>query len=263
MELGQPLAVAIASLAEDPREGLRRAAELGFRWVQISGTQRGTRPREMDRSAVRDLAATLRRHELGLAGIDLWIPPEHFRDPARVDRAMEALVAAVRVAGQLGHHPVSVTLPASNHSAAEGPAEDHDDDALGGERGTETLASALREMARLSAHEAVPIADHAVPATATEGIGIGIDPPAYLAAGRSPAKAATHAGDRLASARLVDLMSDGSRGPIGGEGGRLDVTAYRAALSVAGLSRPVVVDPKGWGHVAAGLQRTARRWGEW
>ena len=38
--------------------------------VQLSAAQAGLRPRELDRSARRDLLATLRRRELAVAGID-------------------------------------------------------------------------------------------------------------------------------------------------------------------------------------------------
>ena len=73
-----PLAPTLAPLGEQPRAALARLSKLGFRHVQLDATQPGLRPRELDRSARRHLAATLRRPEDSPIGVDLWVPASHF-----------------------------------------------------------------------------------------------------------------------------------------------------------------------------------------
>lgn len=90
------------SPADTFRASLDLAVAIGFRAVQLDATAAGLRPRDLDRSARRDLAATLRRAELTCAGIDLLIPPQHFTDPTHADRAAEALFAAIDLAADLG-----------------------------------------------------------------------------------------------------------------------------------------------------------------
>ena len=91
------LAPTLGPLAEllAPRSVFDRLSELGYRYVQLSAAQPGLRPRELDKSARRDLLATLRRREMSPAGVDLWIPPDHFLASATVDRAAEAVVEAI------------------------------------------------------------------------------------------------------------------------------------------------------------------------
>jgi sugar phosphate isomerase/epimerase len=94
-------------------------------------------------------------------------------------------------------------------------------------------------------------------------LGLGVDPPAWLAQGRDPVQAVHAAGGDLVSARLADLLRSGGRGPVGcGEGNQLDVLAYRVALGVNGYRRPVVVDTRRWSNVVAGLDQTRRVWEE-
>lgn len=229
------LAPTLAPLQVAPAEAFRRLAALGFRRVQLAATQPGFRPRELDRSARRDLGATLRRREMTVAGIDLWIPPAHFLDPARVDRAVAATIETLKLAADLDRCPVCLELPEDG-------------------TGDEVIAT-MRDAAL---HEGIALADHAVPPAERPGIGVGVDPVAWMADGRDPVEAVAMAGERLVSARVGDLLRGGLRGPLGGDGGRLDVAAYHTALALRAV--PVVIDARQWADPWAGLERTARAW---
>lgn len=220
------LSFALASLpAPGAREAMAWAAGAGFRAVQIDVAAPGLRPRELERSARRDLAALLRRLELACSGLDLWVPPAHFGDPARVERACEAVEQACAMADELARlsdcaRVVAVMLPAAP---------------LAGVR--ERLdAAALRHGAAL--------ADHAHPPTAAPGLEslrVGVDPAAVLAGGGDPLTAVAGAGARLAAARLSDLTGAGRVCP-GLPGGRLDASAYLAALDMSPQVRHVTLD---------------------
>ena len=223
-----------------PREVFDRLSELGFRYVQLRAAHPGLRPRELDKSARRDLRATLRRRELAAAGVDLWIPPGHFLDPTTVDRAVEAMGEAIELAADLGRCPLSVALPT--------PEE--------GDFGS--LVGVLADRAR---HFGVELADHALPLGEREKVDVGIDPAALLGNGEDPAASVIACADRLVSARLCDLLRSGMRGPIGDpQEGRLDVTAYRAAIAGCRVHRPVVADLRQWSDPWSGLEQTARAW---
>ncbi|MFT3684963.1 MAG: hypothetical protein QM783_08570 [Phycisphaerales bacterium] len=86
--------------------------------MQLDGTVAGMRARELDRSARRDVAATLKREGAAFSGIDLWVPERHFVEAAHVDRAVRAVSEACGLAGEVarlteaGGVTVCVTLPA-------------------------------------------------------------------------------------------------------------------------------------------------------
>ena len=105
------MAPTLGALGDQPRSALDRLAGMGFRSVQLSAAQPGLRPRELDRSGRRDLLTRLQRLQMPAAGLDLWIPTEHFLDPARVDRAMAAVGTAIELAADLGRCTVSLVLP--------------------------------------------------------------------------------------------------------------------------------------------------------
>lgn len=235
------LAPTLASLPGAPRSVLNRLAEERYRAVQLDATQPGMRPRELDQSARRDLLATLRRKELAPAGIDLWIPPGHFNDPATMDRAIDATCEAIQLAHDLGGCPISLTLP-----DVEAPAAD------------EVIAILGAEATRF----AVDLADHQTEESGSpeEWVGLGIDPAAVIAAGHDPAKLVMAAGDRLRAARLCDLTETGLRGPVGLPAGRLDVLAYRVALDITGFRGPVVLDCRQWAQPWEGLYASRRLW---
>ncbi len=233
------LAPALGALPGLPRRVIERVSAMGFRHLQLDANQDGLRPRDLGRSGRRDLAATLRRASLVPIGIDAWIPPGHFLDPGAVDEAITRVVEAVGLAADLGSCPVSLTLPAAIEDA---PA------------GREVIA-ALLDAGR---DRAVVVVDHGVPPLSEADIGAGIDPAAWLAADKDPVAVVTRLRDRLVSARLSDLVSSGSRVPIG-DGG-LDVRAYRVALATAGFRRPVVLDARGWRDPWPGLARSEAAW---
>jgi sugar phosphate isomerase/epimerase len=201
-----------------PRGLIAWAAGLGYRAVQLDATMPGLRARELDRSGRRDLAALLRRLELGLSGLDLWIPESHFLDAAHQDRAAAAVVGALELSAELsrladGPAVVSVLLP------AKVPA---------------TLISTLaREAERMGA----VIADHGE--GSREGIARGIDPAAVLAGGGDPASVVSKSPERPATARLSDF-SGGVRVALGR--GKLDLLSYGAALATKGFTGFCPVD---------------------
>lgn len=247
---GLPLSLALAGFpgdpaAQSPRPAIERAAALGFRWVQLDATAPGLRPRDLDRSARRDLAALLRRLELGLSGLDLWIPPAHFADPARADRALDATTQAVELAADLaalsttppGRPPVSLALPAK-------------------------LADELRQqLASTAGARGITIADHAWPARAgldpAAPIAAGFDPAAVLLAGLDPAREVPKLAAPPASARLSDLSPAGRVPP--GEGG-LDELTYTVALDVKGYRAPLVLDLRGLPRPERTARETLERW---
>lgn len=243
------VAVAFEGLGLEPRDAFAALRDLGIAGVQWPATRAGLRPRDLDASGRRDLQATLRRHELALSGVDLWIPPEHLLDPARVDRAVAAIEESVRFAAEFGRVAVSLRLPA--------PAADESATALGG------LESVCGAVAAMAERHGVAVADHAVPASEREGISWGLDPVAWLAAGRDPAAVAIEHPGRFAAARLADLDRGGLRGPVGEAiDGRLDVLRYRVGLEVAGFRGLIVVDPRQWADPLGGIRRSARAWTE-
>lgn len=219
------------------RDLFARLSGMRFRFVQLSATHPGLRPRDLDQSARRDLLATLRRNELAAAGLDAWIPQSHFDESTKVDRAVSALIETIDLAADLGRVPVSVMMP--------------------------NEPSGIEMIINRAAHRGVELADHRIPvAAAPQEVGVGIDPAAWLSQGHDPAAAVTANATRLVAARLSDLLSSGMRGPIGDRReGRLNILAYQVALSVSGYRRPVVVDARQWIDPWGGLAQSAQAWG--
>lgn len=227
-----PFSLALAGLdSGDLRADLRRTAEAGYRFVQLNVAAPTSRPRDFDRSARRDLAATIRRFELRLSGVDLWIPSKHFTDPAHVDRAVQSVLDAIEFAGELaplteGHAVLSVSLPAH--------------DAIAGELATMT-AAAERCACRIADHHWPPDAGRA------NDVWVGVDPATMMIADPAADVAAAvsvHA-NRVASLRLSDL-DESSRVPAGD--GRLDLLMYLVTASTCAHAGPVVVDVRGLQH---------------
>lgn len=213
-----------AALAEGgPREQIVAAATLGYRAIQLDATAEGIRPRQLDRSARRDLAALLRRVGLELSGLDLFIPPDHLSDMAKSDRAVSAIEQAITLAGELrslggeGGCPVCLTLPAV------------------------VPAATLQHLAAHAVAHGTLLADHAWPprTPSTDGIGVGVDPPMLIASGAQILPSISKLGGPPVSARLSDLGAFGRTAPGRGS---LDRNEYEAALVTAGYSRHVVLD---------------------
>ncbi len=200
-----------------PKAVIEAVHAIGVRGIALDAAAPDFRPRELTRSARRDLAASLRRRELEFTGLDLWIPPEHFADATNTQRAIDAVSQAAELSTELAalvggrsRPVVSVVLPMEMNKTEREAIGDH--------------AQRVGAM----------IADHQPGQTNhPAGIGIGIDPAMVLMAGSSPGKAVTHAGKDLASVRLSDLSAMG-RCVIGAQGSKLDVQGYAGALIVAG-----------------------------
>ena len=212
------MAPTLAALGDQPRSALDRLSRMGYRSVQLSAAQRGLRPRELDRSGRRDLLARLSRIQMPAAGLDLWIPTEHFLDPALVDRAMAAVGAAIGLAADLGRCAVSLVLP-------------------GGE--AQPITEALAEQAL---RFGVMLADHGVPpATSSPSIGAGIDPAAWLGQDKDPSAAVPEHARELVSVRLCDDP-------------KFDADAFQLALLACAYRGPLVIDLREcadpWGRLA-------------
>lgn len=207
----------------NPRDLIADIARATYPAVCLDATHPGLRPRDLDRSARRDLAALLRRSGLELAAIDCLIPPAHLLAAEHQDRALGALASACELAADLGalaHSPVAVV-------SFESPSGDLPDEIV-------------RELSERSSRLDVRMGD-LNPARDEPRLAVAIDPAACLLAGTDPAQRALRADSRLASARLSDLDSAGRVAPLA-DAGRLDVLAYIIALRTASYERPIVVD---------------------
>lgn len=239
-----------AAGAVTARERIEAIAALGVRGIVLDAGTPGLRARELGRSARRDVASVLRRAELELGGLDLWIPPEHFSGQETSERAIEAagraLALAAELSGLIGGRSralVSVELPLDLDAGVRA--------ALG--------AEAQRSGAVLADHAIVPKeASGQGGVVEGIGIGIGIDPVAQLRAGCSAGKAVTRAGDRLASARLGDTNAMG-RCVLGSQGGKLDLRGYAGALIVSG-QQWVTLDVRDLPEPDAAVRRGVEVW---
>jgi len=266
-----PLGVTIAALG-DTAAALAWVASHGIAGVQLSATHPSMRPRDLGVSARRDLRATLARYELVVTGIDAWIPSDHFVDPAHADRAIEAACAACELASAFGRVPVTLQLPRATSSAgvhgsnarphAAGPHAASQTTNAAEETHAARRRDAIGAIASAAERSGVTVAD----ASGAEGapwppVGASLDPAAVLAEGGDPVQVISQLGGRLVSARIVDLLRSGMRGPVGVAGeSRLDVLGYRVALEMAGLARFPVIDARQWVDPHAGIISTVHAW---
>lgn len=216
-----------APWASGPRAAIQWAADAGFRCIQLDATAAGLRPRELDRSGRRDITTLLKRLGLDLAGLDLWIPRDHFTEQANQARAISAVEAAVELVADLRGAASRAPVVSLNLPVNADPS--------------------LRVLLAAGAdRQGVLIADHTVRTdeaalVAAEGpLGFGIDPAEAIRAGVDLPRLIARLGDALRSARLSDW--GGTRRIAVGGRGRLDLLAYSASLSVSGYARPVIVD---------------------
>lgn len=241
-----------ATVTPDDRGGEVRALlgwvkRHGFRAVQLNAATPGLRPRDLDRSARRDLAATLRRHGLACSGLDLWIPPEHFTQAEHLDRAVASLLGAIDMAHDLA------TL-ADGSVVTRRPARPGVVSVVLPDPIPPDVASSVSERALA---RNVRLADHLWPAREqAPPIDVGLDPAAILCRGDDPAAAASRLGSRVASARLSDAPRGGVGGGVrvgegggrvapGARSGTLDPLAYLVALDTAGYPGHAVLDLRG------------------
>lgn len=232
-----PLALSLAGFdARDERFALRDmaswAGRAGFRALGVDAAGRLTRPRDLSRSARRDIAAVLRSSELVCSGVDLWIPAAHFVDSARIDHALSALVGAVGLAADLaeltgeGRAVMNTSIP---------------EDADGG------VVAALAESATA---RGVRIADHHWRTEWLETPGydeaspiqMGLDPAAIILKGDKPHKAVSKLGGRAASIRLTDMTE---MGRTGAGDGAIDPMRFSVAAMTCGYDGWITADVRG------------------
>ncbi len=220
------------------RGGLQAIADGGFRSVQLSAALASMRPRELDRSARRDLLARLRRLELGVSGLDLWIPLEHFEvgeeGSGEAERATEAVLEAIELAADLGGVSLSIEFPVD----------------LDGE-----IAGLIAERADVCG---VGIADFGggVEIDGRRCFGVGVDPARDLMGDVKPEKSIFRA-DCLVAARFSDADRAGRVVP---GTGRLDVLAYQVALMTAGFGDAVVLDLRSLANPVGAAAEGTRQW---
>ncbi len=222
-------------LPPDPRAAIEWVASLGYHAVQIDAARQGIRPRELDRSARRDLASLLRRKELALSGLDLFIPPGHFTDPAHIDRAVAAVRDTIELASEL-----AALIPASTPASIPCVSLTFPTD-LADDTRDELAAHAARTGAQLADHAIQDQTDDTPASFHSHALGVGIDPAALILRGLDPAQAVAKAGTHLFAARLTDA-AHGSRIAPDSSGSQLDRIAYAATLDVVGYIRPLIVD---------------------
>lgn len=237
MERRVGLAATLAPLGE-VNDGLDFISRSGFDGVQLSASQPGLRPRELDAGARRALRERFRRLELVVSGIDLWIPVEHFADAALVSRATDACMESLRWAEWLGRAPLSMVLP-SNDAAGE------------------VRAILLREADR----RGVSIVDFAEPAVAEGPVRIGLDVARLRSRHEPMLEAIVLAGGGLGAIRLSLPDSTAGRQPFrpGGEG--LEVLReVQVSLRSGGFPGLPVADARSWPDARAGLRSTRDAW---
>ena len=233
------------------RDAFALAAASRCEAVQVAATIPGLRPRELDRSARRDLAAAIRRAGLGFSGLDLIIPPEHFSQPEHQDRAVTAISQACELAAELsgllpglcGASVSTVLDPATPLAVRKELAESASrSGCMLCELNWPTLAD--RSELGVPPVGVLPPPPAGGPAISGSPYRCGLDPAALLMGGIDPVLAATRLGAALSHPRLSDVSTVGRIAP-GGSGARLDLMGYRIALSAAGYSGPVVLDLRG------------------
>jgi sugar phosphate isomerase/epimerase len=229
-------------MARSVRRQVEWAGTQAFAGVVIDATHPESRPRDLDRSARRDLAALLRRVELRAAGVELWIPQEHFRSSDHLERALQAVQGACSLAADLasltsGDAVVHLQLPAT------------------------PFADAIEALADASQRLGVRIADYAWPVTSEFDpaglVGLGLDPAAVLTSGADPVQAVLENAQSLIAARLSDVSRSGPTVP---GAGRLDLHGYIGAVSTTIPSSPIILDLRGVPDPLAGAESLADSW---
>ena len=244
------------------------AGDLGLRGVQLSAAQPGIRARDLDRSGRRDLLAAARRNELELSGIDAWMPAETMLDSAQADRVAGELLAAIELAGDLGGLPVSLRLPPTGAdevvSALAASAArlgvmlvDHSVPPRGRAATRVGVPDAAKGLLVPGALDSDEASNKVVAAgAAIDGVGIGIDPPAWLVAGLDLLDAAA-AG--VHSVRLADLTPDGMRVPAVDPEGRVDPATLIAVARTGGWEGLPIIDARRWNDPLSGIRATLSR----
>lgn len=221
------------------RRVIDRCASMGVRALALSCNAPGLRPRELGRTARRDVIASLKRADLACAGVDLFVPPKHLADPRHSARAVEAYREAIAFASDIAEltgtrKVLTTTLP----------------------RG-EASVLAIEDLAGHADRLGVTIADLAWPPMddAPASVAPALDPAVALRSVDDVASLAAKHAKSLAGARLSDA-DDAARVPVGD--GRLDAFSYLLSLHAGGYDGPVVIDVRGlkdpWGAVERAIE---------
>lgn len=235
--------------ADGVRAAIGWVADTGFRAVQLDAASPEIRPRGLDRSARRDLAATIRRAGLGFSGLDLWIPASHFSELEHADRAHAALLASITLAADLTalveRTPavVSVTLPPAYAGLVE----------LGAHADTvgviiEDFALPARTpevVAQQAAQQAGDTDHHATggdPVRTPPAVRPGYDTARAILRGDGPGKGFAAWSKQLATLRLNDADDTGRRMMAGGT---LDVRTIGALHTTLTPTIPIITDLRG------------------
>lgn len=216
-----------------------RAAATPLTGIVLDATRAGQRPRELDRSARRDLAATLRRAGLHLGALDLFIPVEHYASPAQGDRARAALLAAIDLAREIA----TLTQSPEAIVCTEFPPPTESGGLV------ESLLGSIREHA---AEVDVRLAD-AAPGSTRPGIERSVEVARCLMAGTDPVSQLTAS----CILRLSDAAA-GKRVPLGR--GDADTRAIAGSWAVLGGQRPPILDLRGLTDAEAAVADAIASW---
>lgn len=227
-------------------------AGTGVRGVQLDVSMAGIRPRELDRSGRRDLAALIRRLNMTCTGLDLFIPPTHFVQPQHVDRAVSSVLGAIELAGELAGLGHRVEAASEIHGAMYSGA------ARSGAAGLSstvsvrldptTPADVRQTLIDKAASAGVGLADFAWPVKTDllrPYLGAGLDPATILIAGQDPAALVMALGANLFGCRLTDVGRGLGTSRVTPGSGRLDVLSLTVALAMTGFAGPLVLDLEG------------------
>lgn len=238
--------------ARGVRAAIGWCASVGYRGIQLDASASEIRPRAIDRSARRDLAASVRRAGLGFTGLDLWIPPEHFSAGEHADRAHAALLGAIGLAADLRG-----LVPSGSASAPAVVSAAFPDDYAG--RG-EVLAQAdavgvLVEDFGVGA-TAPPSESAANDGGVDEGrahgsIRPGIDTARLIMRSQPPGKTFAKLSKSAATLRVNDADDTGRR-EMGK--GQLDVSTLLALHATLTPGLPIVTDLRGIEHPDRGAR---------
>lgn len=221
-------------------------ASRGVRYVQLDAAMAGIRPRELTRSARRDLASLIKRVGLSLSGIDLWIPPSHLVEPANQQRAIDAAIGACELAAELRAIAGEGTPGLAGFGVSMGLHE-------------ETPPAAIDAIGAAATRCGVVVLDHAWPARAVQSEGpirVGIDPAVLIGAGASVGRAALTMSPAPAAFRLSDFSAIGR---VAAGEGSLDLANYDIAITTLKWSGAVTLDLRGIPDAGAVIERVLQR----
>ena len=252
--LGPSVSLTLAPLVKAAGGNVKRAVERlrgsSCRMVQLSAALPGLRPRELDQRARRDVLALLSRNGLALSGLDLMIPHRDWADPSTQQKAIDVVTASIKLAGDLGRVPLSLSLPVP---------------ALTDEMRREllTCADGCGVMLAIHAEDEIDALLQWLDEEDQPMLKAAVDPAALLAGGEGPTDAVLRLAKHLRVARLDDfsrtsLTAAGGRCPLGQ--GDLNLLNYRAALSTITKLHSLIIELRDLPDPAAALGTALEAW---